>query len=365
MKILFVSKLMAKAAAGPNWSVPARIKAQSKFDQIYWINADKSEMPHWRETGLFHKVDEFGGKLRIENLPADFGRPEAVVFEVPYFLEYLGLASQLREQGIPYIIVPRCSFTHQAMNNHAKWKKRIAGWLMFNRFFKGASAIQYLTRQEYEDSSPFMCENHFIVPNGIEMPERLTRVYTEDKPLRGLFIGRIDIYHKGLDLMLEAVAECKDFLRDKHITIDIWGPENPDFHTLRKLAAEKEIEDLFNLKGEISGERKKKALEEADFFIMTSRFEGLPMAMLEALSYGLPCIATDGTYLREEIDRTSSGLGCGNSTDEIINVLLQLGRNKSALNKMSQNALCLANEYAWDEQARKFHEQIKNIVNKV
>lgn len=362
MKILFVSKLMAKAAAGPNWSVPARIKAQSKLDQVFWVNADKSEMPHWRETGLFHKLDEFGGKLRIENLPSDFGKPDIAVFETTYFLEYIAIAVELRKHEVPYIIVPRCSFTHQAMNNHAKWKKRIAGWLMFNRFFKGATAIQYLTRQEYEDSSPFMCENHFIVPNGIEMPERLTRVYTEDKPLKGLFIGRIDIYHKGLDLMLEAVAECKDFLRDKHITIDIWGPENPDFHTLKKLAAEKGIEDLFNLKGEISGERKKKALEESDFFIMTSRFEGLPMAMLEALSYELPCIATEGTYLRNEIEQTGAGFGCGNSVNDIKQVLLHLGSNKTDLNEMSKKALELASGYTWDEQARKFHEEIQKLI---
>lgn len=352
---------MATAAAGPNWSVPARIKAQSDIDDVFWVNLDDSRMAHWIDTGLYHSLKDIGGKLRLKRLPQEFSKPDIVVFEVPYFVEYLKFAAELRKKNIPYIIVPRCSFTHQALNNHSKWKKRIAGWLIFNRFFKGASSIQYLTAQEKLDSTPFLCSEDFILPNGIELPEKKEYVKHPNN-IKGVFIGRIDIYHKGLDILLDAVITISDYLRTNNVTLEIYGPKNSDYDKLLRKAASHNVEDLFQLKGPVEGEQKKIVLQNADFFIMTSRFEGLPMAMLEALSYSLPCIATDGTYFRTEIESNEAGLGCAGIPEEVSKAIIQLISDMGDIERYRDNAYHLASKYKWEEQAKAFHKIIKNLL---
>lgn len=361
MKILFITKLMATASAGPNWSVPARIKAQAKFDDVFWINCDKSIMNHWLETGLYHNVSDIGGKLNLKSIASCWDSPDIVVFEVPYFIQYLKFASELRNKGIPYIIVPRCSFTYQALNNHSKWKKKIAGWLMFNRFFKGASAVQYLTIQEKNDSTPFLCNNNFVIPNGIELP-RIVNSKLSNSERVGIFIGRIDIYHKGLDLLLEAIMKCREVLRNNNVKIEIYGPKTPDYYLLEQKAIDGEVDDLFVLKGEISGIEKDKVLENSDFFIMTSRFEGQPMALLEALSYSLPCIVSDGTYMREKVEEFGAGIGCKCTVDDICRVLKVIAINPEILYRCREKARILASTYQWSDQAAKFHEILQNLI---
>ena len=46
-----------------------------------------------------------------------------------------------------------------------------------------------------------------------------------------------------------------------------------------------------------------------DVFIRTSRFEGLPLGILEALSLGLPCLVTKGTNLDELVNNYNAGWG--------------------------------------------------------
>ena len=49
--------------------------------------------------------------------------------------------------------------------------------------------------------------------------------------------------------------------------------------------------------GGVYGDNKVKVLLDTDIFILTSRYEGMPMGVLEAWSYGIPCILSDGTNM--------------------------------------------------------------------
>jgi glycosyltransferase involved in cell wall biosynthesis len=356
-----VSKLKATAAAGPSWSVPARIKAQRECDDVFWINLENSSMPHWIETGVYNEVSDIGGRLSLDNVYKYFKHIDIVVFEEAYWIEYLRFSYQLRRAEIPYIIVPRCSFTKQALNNHAKWKKKIANILLFNKFFKGAAAIQYLTEHEQVDSYPFICPNGFVIPNGVTKIDNVERTYSKDEKI-GLYIGRIDIYHKGLDLMLAAVNKYAKSLRAQHVRIDIYGPDNEDSETMRSYIRQYGIEDIVRMLGGISGEQKEKVLRNSDFFVMTSRFEGQPMAMLEALSYGLPCVAAKGTYMSEPIYSNQAGFACDNDIDEIGNAILNISKDNNLLSLQSANAYKLASKYNWSEQAKKMHDILEQII---
>ena len=203
MNILFISHLGSGVSAGPHWSVPARIKAQTKYDNVLWVNTTNASLPHYLETGVYHNLSEYG-KLSLDCLPEPFHKPDVVAFEGFYSAMEATFAKELKRAGVPYVITPRGSLTRQARHNSSRLKKDIAHLFVFDRFLKNALAVQYLTKQEMLDStSP--SETAYVLPNGFSTPQRVKTTFSQDS-IKGIFIGRIDLYHKGLDTLVEAVT---------------------------------------------------------------------------------------------------------------------------------------------------------------
>ena len=62
MNILFLSHLTNEISQGPNYSVPARIFAQSKYDNVFWWNLTDAKQDFWVKTGLFHNITDYSEK---------------------------------------------------------------------------------------------------------------------------------------------------------------------------------------------------------------------------------------------------------------------------------------------------------------
>ena len=338
-----------------NWSVPASINAQSSIDDVLWINCSEADMPHFHEVECFHKLSEYGS-LSLANIQHPFDKPDVVVFEGLYFKEYIAFAKELRKSHIPYIIVPRGSMTYQAMHNHAWLKKWIAHKLYFNKFIKYAWKIQFLTKQESLDSSNFK-KAYFIVPNGINPPQTYKQSFSSTS-IKAIFIGRIDIYHKGLDLLLNAFVGIEEILKLAKFSLNIYGPQRYDYYKVKEFIENNNLSEIVILNDEIEGDEKKNALLASDLFIMTSRFEGHPMGLIEALSYGLPCLVTTGTNMADEIIRHNAGWGVNISEKDIQNALLKIIKNKSSYFEKGNNARKLSQFYNWKDLAISFHKEI-------
>ena len=358
MNILFISHLSGKISAGPCWSVPARIKAQAVIDNVFWLNWGSAELEHWRETGVFHKSTEFS-VCNLQELPAPFNKPDFVIFEGFYSINSTKLARQLEKIGVPYIVNPRGSLTRQALNNGSKWKKKVGHYLYFDRFVNRAASIQFLTKQEYEDSVS-SCPKFFILSNGFNTPKVIKTSFSADS-IKAVFIGRIDIYHKGLDILVNACALIAEELRKAKVKLDIYGPLNPDAEKLKVMLNEKGLDDMFELKGEISGKAKEQVLLDADAFVLTSRFEGHPMGLIEALAYGLPALVTVGSNMKDEIETANAGWACETSVESVRDGLLKMIEDKDSLKQKSVNAINLAKEYDWKALAEKLHNELKRL----
>jgi glycosyltransferase involved in cell wall biosynthesis len=344
-----------------NWSVPASVDAQSKIDNVLWVEMSDARMDHWTKVGAYHNYKEFPGK-GLNRFPAPFSRPDVVIFEGFYFLNDFFLSRELKKKKIPYIIIPRGSLTYIAIHNKSHFKKKIANFLFFRKFVKDAAAVQFLTQNECDTSlCNFPISNYFIIPNGVIIPPVEKKEFGE-KGIRGAFIGRLDIVHKGLDLLLESLSEIKDELRSIDFSLAIYGPESFDYKSILKLIHVKELDDFVSLKGVISGEEKRKALLSTDIFIMTSRFEGHPMGLIEALSYGVPCLITQGTNMKSEVDQYQAGWTCENSVESIKAALMKFVSERRLLPDKGKKARALSEKYGWHKLADDFHNQISIIV---
>lgn len=362
MNILYISNLSTNIAAGLNWSVPASIAAQAKIDNVLWVNLTNVVMEHWTQVTAFHNVREFG-TLELGNLPSPFDKPDVVVFEGFYHPKDPLFAKKLKKANIPYIVIPRSSLTYQAQ--HDNWKKRLkkrfGNYLLFRPYTKSALAIQYLTPAEARDSGTGWNDKCIIVPNGFYSPIIRKSNFTV-KGINAVFIGRLDLYQKGLDVLLQACLEEHEFLSSNQFKLTIYGPERYDFKQIDDFVNNHNLKDIIERKHEIGGQDKEKVLLEADLFLLPSRFEGHPMGLIEALAYGIPSLVTPGSNMSDEIKNTDSGWVADCTVASIGQALRNVIEEKSLLPQKSKNAIELSKVYDWNAIAQDFHDKVETLL---
>ena len=108
--------------------------------------------------------------------------------------------------------------------------------------------------------------------------------------LQIVFVGTLESLYKGPDLLVDAIAICiKQGIPVKARFIGI-GQQIP---VLQKRCARHGIEAQVEFIGSVTaGEPVRHELDHADLFVLPSRAEGVPRAMLEAMARGLPCIGS-------------------------------------------------------------------------
>lgn len=130
--------------------------------------------------------------------------------------------------------------------------------------------------------------NIVVVQNAVHIPSEIAHW---DDNFRVLFLGVL-IKRKGVSDLLMAVKMLKESHNATKLCFVIAGTgEEEEF--LKKQVNDLQISDMVIFAGWTTGEKKKHLLQKSQMFVLPSYNEGLPVAVLEAISYGLPVVATD------------------------------------------------------------------------
>jgi len=300
MVILHIASIANDPCNGVCVIVPQHINAQKEFAVVGFLNVNNKKIDSVDEQIAFLKL------FKLSKLPKPFNHPDIVVFQEIYRKEYLWITAELKKNNVPYIIIPHGSLRREAQQKK-HLKKVIANIFLFNRFINNAAAIQCLSSKECENT--LFGKKKIIATNGLDIPDKKKVRFSKDG-VKFLYIGRLDAYHKGLDLMIEAVRLKADFLRKNNCSFKIYGPDfNGRAAYLQELIRNAGVGDLIWQFDAISGIEKENELLDCDVFIQTSRFEGMPLGILEAMSYGVPCLVTQETTLGEKIEQANAGWG--------------------------------------------------------
>jgi glycosyltransferase involved in cell wall biosynthesis len=134
------------------------------------------------------------------------------------------------------------------------------------------------------------------VPNGVEPREEPgPEVLPRPARTQVVFLGRLEIEQKGLDLLLHAYSRVAD-----RVEADLWlAGDGPDADRVRDLARHRGVADRVHLLGSITGARRFDLLAEARLVVVPSRYETFGMVAAEALSVGSPVLAFDIPCLAE------------------------------------------------------------------
>lgn len=130
-------------------------------------------------------------------------------------------------------------------------------------------------------------ENVAIVPNIVDSLVVQDRKYNDGK-IHILYLGLIT-KAKGIYDLLDVINEYKTEFENK-ITLHVGG--NGETTTIQNIIKEQNLSDIVKFEGWVSGEKKVELLNNTDIFILPSYTEGLPISILEAMSYKLPVIST-------------------------------------------------------------------------
>lgn len=365
MKILHFAPLNFKKSTGFTFSVPNLVRNQDSYDGIKskLINTENKIVNYNLEKKTKKNIKYFRFKNYDFNLIKK-SKPDIIIFHSLYEYKHVKISKKVKKIGIPYIIVPRSSMTNKAQKQK-RLKKWIGNLLFFNKFIKNASAIHYLSKGEKNNSQKWNVDS-FVVGNGMNLPKEklLKKKKKKKEKLNFTFIGRKDINHKGLDLLIEGINLISDFLKNKNVKFDLYGPDYEGGNkVIKNLISKYNLKEIVKNYSGVYSKEKKRVLLESDIFVHTSRFEGHPMSILEAMAYKIPCLVTPGTNMAEEIEKNKCGWTTNNNKKSIANKIKEIIKNKYKLDKYSENARNLIKEnYTWAVIAKKSLNEYKKII---
>jgi glycosyltransferase involved in cell wall biosynthesis len=146
-----------------------------------------------------------------------------------------------------------------------------------------------------------------VIPNGVDRAfwQRAGRDAhgTTRMPPTLVSVGRLDPV-KGIDILLRAFARVRQRVPDTQLVVVGDGGCRP---ALQRLALELDVGSAVEFAGPLDAEGVRARLAQASLFVMPSRSEGLPLALLEALAAGVPVVAARVGGV-PEILRNGSGI---------------------------------------------------------
>lgn len=183
----------------------------------------------------------------------------------------------------------------------------------------------------------FNCKKIFVLPNCIDLLE--AKKFKRAFPERGipviLFLGRISL-EKGIEYIYDALRILKSKGEQFRFVMAGKGPDEIQYvKKFRQL-----LGDDFEYKGVIFGENKIELLKSCNIFLLPSFFEGLPIALLETMAFGLVPITTDVGSIRYVVDNGINGIIVKKKSSEgIVQAIEKLSFDKEYMEELSKNAI--------------------------
>lgn len=224
-----------------------------------------------------------------------------------------------------------------------------------------AIAVSYVTGRILQGRYPANPGAYTTHYSSIELPtEALIEAPREDfeNAQRLIFVGSLAVRYKGVDVLIDALAR----LGRPALTLEVVGDgrTRPELEAqVVRLGLTKQVTFHGRLP---AGEPIRKLLDQAHVFVLPSRAEGLPRALIEAMARGLPCIGSDvgaiGELLPSE-DRVPPG-DAAMLAQKIQQVLGSAERLKSAGQRNWQRSRDYLSDVLGARRTR-FYEQLRRL----
>jgi glycosyltransferase involved in cell wall biosynthesis len=182
------------------------------------------------------------------------------------------------------------------------------------------------------------------------IPEGLPSEAFEDwaRPRRDiLYLGRLEIYQKGLDLLLEAFAKIAHQIPQRLVI----AGDGPDRQAVEAMAVALGLGDRVEFVGWIPPEQRFEWLSGADFIAMPSRYESFGIVAAEALAVETPVVASDIPCLREIVGSDVGALVPMGDVDALAKAMLELSVDSGRRVALGAAGRAKVAHFTWDSAA--------------
>lgn len=183
---------------------------------------------------------------------------------------------------------------------------------------------------------------------GAGVPEELFKLQRSPGDFL-LYFGRLDVFQKGIDTLLEAMAILAKTRPGLELRIVGRGAQ---VERIRELIATLGLSAMVRLRGAVSDAERNELLATAAIQLMPSRFEGFGLAAAEAMAAGVPLIASSSGSLPEVVDAPRGGIlvppGDARALAEATAALLDAPARRAALSVSARES---ARRFSWDSVA--------------
>jgi hypothetical protein len=213
-----------------------------------------------------------------------------------------------------------------------------------------AAAIVFQTKYQQSCFPRYLAQKSYIIKNPIKVD--VTAVETDEMTI--ISAGRLSP-QKNQMLMIEAVSMLHEEF--PKLKLEIYGDGTLRDSLLSDIE-QNNLNDCVFLGGNVGDIHERMAA--ARLFLMTSEFEGMPNALLEAMAIGLPCITTDYPGAEEIIQNETNGLVVPrNDAKALADAIRKVLEDNVLEKKIRQNALFSSELYREEEVFKQWDAIVK------
>lgn len=252
---------------------------------------------------------------------------------------------------IPKLFGKKCIATiHGLDHQRAKWGKFASAYIKLGE----KCAVRFADEIIVLSSN---LQNYFLekygrktifIPNGISKAEQKTahiiqKEYGLKKDDYILFLARL-VPEKGLEYLINAFKKVKT---DKKLIIAGAASDTQEYaEYLYKLAQD---DNRIQFVGFVEGEKLAEFYSNAYFYVLPSDLEGMPISLLEAMSYGNCCLVSDIPENLQVIEDKGISFKKGNQDDLAKTIQSLCDDNTRALKYQKESAKYITEKYNWDD----------------
>lgn len=244
-------------------------------------------------------------------------------------------------------------------------KERNRPWYIkkiLNNIFAWSKHVIVLGKEEKTIlEEDFSLHNVISLPNCIDLTvaKEFQRDTTSKGKLDILYLGRIEPY-KGIDYIFESFSILKEKGLGFHLHFA--GKEENEGQYIPKF--QKKFGEYFTYHGIVSGEKKTDVLKRCDVFLLPSFYEGLPMSLLETMSFGQVPVVTPVGSIPTIVQNKVNGMIINiKNAEDIVDAVNGLITNKDLCLELSMKAKeTIIEKFNDNEYVKQLNELYANLT---
>lgn len=256
---------------------------------------------------------------------------------------------------IPKLFGKRCIATiHGLDHQRAKWGKFASSYIMLGEkcAVKYADEIIVLSNGVQQYFKDTYSRNTIFIPNGVNKPQikradLIQHKYGLKKDSYILYLGRI-VPEKGLRYLIQAFKQVET---DKKLVIAGGSSDTDEFMLELKSIAQDDERIIFT--GFVQGQTLEELYSNAYIYTLPSDLEGMPLSLLEAMSYGNCCVVSNISECTEVV-QDKAVVFEKSSVLDLKDKLQNLCNNVDLTNTYKKNASeYICNKYNWNDVVKR------------